>query len=208
MAKSQKQDRGKRMRGISTIGGALGALFLQASGAFAADLYPVFDQYCVATHGDRTAALAAADAAGWITINPAQVPVPPQPHFKLEDYAVRMKMAGQSFQVLLVGSGHAGAGAGAQVVDLPAQFCMAMSKPSDAAAMAKAKTWAGVEPIASVAASNMEMYAFEETGSLHKALIAASDEGKAALAAGRVSLVLTAAPPNDLTMLGYVRLRP
>ncbi len=193
------------MRLLRTAAGAGLALFLSATGALAADAYGPFTSYCTATHGDRAAALAAADAAGWITVNPAQVPIPAQPTFKLDDYSVRLKADGQNFQVLLVGVGTATSVG----KSYPADVCMAIAKPGDAGALAQVKAWAGAEPMMSVAASHMDVYGFEETaGGGRKPIMAGSDEGKAALAAGRITMVLAAAPAGDVVLLAYVKLKP
>lgn len=193
------------MRFLGLAAGAGLALLTTATGALAADAYGSFSSYCAATHGDRAQALAAADAAGWMTINPAQVPIPAQPTFKLDDYAVRLKTDGTNFQVLVVGTG-AATSAGKSY---PAEVCMTIAKPADTGALAQVKAWVGSEPMMSVAASHMDVYGFEElAGGGRKPVMGGTEEGKAALAQGRVTMVLAAAPSADAVILAYVKLKP
>lgn len=193
------------MRFLRPAAGAGLALLLSATSALAADAYGPFVNYCAATHGDRAKALALADAAGWTTVNPAQVPIPAQPTFKLDQYAVRLKAEGQSFQVLVVGTGTATSVG----KSYPADVCMAIAKPTDPGALAQVKAWAGAEPMMSVAASHMDIYGFEDTaGGGRKPIVAGSQEGRAALAAGRITMVLAATPPGDVALLAYVKLKP
>jgi hypothetical protein len=188
------------MRAAYLAGGLAALMLASSNGAQAADLYAAFQKLCVAHNADPKAALADADADGWITVNPGQMPMPDSPTFKFGDYSVRAKVGADGATALVAGGGTIIA----NDTSVPSNICIVLTKPADVTAAAKLKTWAGVEPIPMQASNNAQLYVFEATAGGHKPLTAAPADAAAAAASGHLAMAMSSDTPSGFSLLGYL----
>ncbi|MHB8286767.1 MAG: hypothetical protein ACYDD1_19105 [Caulobacteraceae bacterium] len=109
---------------------------------------------CVSHDGAAAPALAAADAAGWMTLDSSMVPMPTNGAFAFKSFQVRMKPEAGHVQMLLAGEGTTQSGGAAMAMHL----CMVLSQPGDPTASDAAKAWLGMAPL--VTSPQISVYIF------------------------------------------------
>ncbi len=186
------------MRLLSFVLALLGALACSGFAAAAdSPLYSEFQTFCVAHQGAAAPALAAADAAGWMTLNSSMVPMPSNGSVVMKSYQVRLSSVGGGAQVLLVGDGTTNNAMG--VMDI--NMCLLISQPADPAGIDLAKAWLGTEPFLS--SQQFSLYLFDRTAARPAALDRSAAQG--ALKTGRAAMVMIMSPPEGkASILGYM----
>ena len=191
---------------------ALTAMLVLAAGSAAhaqtppAEGLPLVDAFkslCVATVADKSAALAAADAAGWGPIPEAFLS---QAAGVMQEATGRLKVDGSGFQVLVLGE--QSQAMGAQTLRIKA-CAVVGAAPDPAAAEAAAAAFAGVTKSTIQVGEGASLWAFTEGASGHTLLDPENKPGvAAAVSAGTARLVFlrplaAAGAPPGLTLLGY-----
>lgn len=196
-------------RGLVGAAVAAMAVLSAAGAASAADLFTAFNTDCVQTHGDEKAALAAADAAGWIKVD-GKAPMA-NPNFKLEDYGMRKSGPGADAASLAAGTGTVPMGG----QPAPAKFCMLAGKLGEGD-VAKAQAALGMAPMMTMnmpgaEQAKMNMYMFRDTPAGRVALTTAemAAMGKPeANAKPALSMVMTMETAAHVGMLMYIVVNP
>jgi len=179
-----------------------------AAPAMAADLFSTFKSACLDTHGDKQAALAVVDAAGWKDMPVGAIPTSNM-NFKLDDATARTTGEGPDQHVMLVGTGQmnmagrtapaqicfiAGGGATGLATQLKSMFTMdpvmTMNMPNAAA---------GSGPM------NMTIYAVREAAS---GLVAVPITELAAPSTPFVMVMAIGGDQSPVGMLGRFAIKP
>jgi hypothetical protein len=190
-----------------------GAVLLSTAGAASAgDMFLDFNAACLKTAGDRKAALAFADAAGWTTPAPGTIPQT-APNFKLKDVALRANTDAVNRRMLVVGTGET-AMAGRAV---PADLCMiAGLGVGEVAAQVKALLGADATmtmtmnmPNAGASAGPMtlSMYMFHETPN-GRAAVSLADLAGAGPSKPLTMIMVMLADQSKAGMVGRIVLNP
>jgi hypothetical protein len=180
----------------------LATLALSAGRAAATDS-PLFNQFqnlCVRHDGAVAPALAAADAAGWMTVDSSMVPMPTTGAFVLKSFQVRMNPVAGHVQMLVVGEGTTQSGTAPMKVSM----CVVLSQPADPNAADAVKTWLGVAPF--VTSPQIAMYMFGAGGGAPIQLT--KDTLQASMKAGTVRMVMIPTVSDKASMLIYATPKP
>lgn len=188
---------------MKTLAHALAALAFAGS-AHAGEGFDAFKSLCAATHADQKAALAAADAAGWARLDPAQVPIPANPTFKLDRYEARTQPVAGGFKLLIVGTGTATMRQGGASV--PAVTCIVVARPAEVEGGEQFRALIGMAPVYTQASNKMALYAYAE-GDKGPAPIGGAQGAQSLFALGKLRMAICA-ENNGTTSYTVVNLNP
>jgi hypothetical protein len=180
------------MRAALAVAGLTWAL--AAAGAAHADpTFDLFQDLCVKTKANASAALAAADAHGW-----TQMPAMFRDEVVKQGFSDGEGRAKSQNRVLTL----LYAGRGAPVIEgapVPVRACAVAARPADAAALKKAAAaYAAVPADPGMPAAKGQAYAFTEEGGVHHQVTGVelhSPRGQELIRQGRVAMIIVAGRP-------------
>jgi len=151
------------LKRLAVIAGA--AVALAAPAARAEDLFATFENVCLAAHGDGQAALAKADAAGWMPMPQALIKqLSAEDGFK--DVKARIRSTDASLDMILV----ARMEGDIRKVSVSFQFCAVASLPPQPELKARLVDWSGVAPSPDMGGRGRIGFVFIEDGGRHTAV--------------------------------------
>ncbi|MFC3079348.1 hypothetical protein ACFODL_14715 [Phenylobacterium terrae] len=177
----------------------LAAALAAASPAAAEPLFATFQRLCIATAAESQAALAAADAEGWMPLPKSLMDdLDDSEDFHLDDG--RMKSDRDGLLFMLNGGGERRIGWD----KLAIRMCAIGAMPGDAAHLRQAAAdWAGVEPNARLSEDGDIAYVVEDTGAGHRSISDPDDaEAKRLIKAGKVKFMFLKAD-EEMVLVAY-----
>jgi len=175
---------------------SLGLLAAALGGAARAADLSDFQSLCVATHADSKAALAAADAAGWMALPDALLAQLRRPGMETAEGRLKSDNGGMRFMM---------AAHDAALSNIPGakiDACAVGLVPGDAGLADQIKAWAAVPEMAAMSKNGMHVYAFTEEGGRHGPVDMTGPDPMATWKARHGALVVIQDQPQ-LTLLIY-----
>ncbi len=177
------------------------AIAAAAASAQAAPLSDDFQVICAKTAADPKAALAAADAAGWMPIPQAMIGQLASGMKALGQLDGRLRSDASGLRFMVVAEGKALPGSALPLGIDRAVVCMTASAPPDASVDAQVTAWAGVPASSVISNDKMRGYIFSLDGEEHRAVDPKGPD-LAKLAEQRLVRIVFVQSDSKITMVG------
>ena len=184
------------MKRLAVIAGALAALAAPSAQA-QPGVFAAFQDVCLSTHGDGKAALARADATGWMPV-PAPLLKQLDSEDGFHDVKARLRSTETSMEMVLV----ARMEATIRKIPVSFQFCAVATLPPQPEFKAQLINWTGVSASPDLSGKGRVGYVFIEDGERHRPIEADSSNTLKLLRDGRVR-VTAVQEDKEMTMALY-----